>query len=364
MNVLEDFKNLFLDVWSKGISGVNISEIIVALTIFIFFLFLRGVFAKFVVKRLEKYVSKTTNKFDNSLVFSMEGPAKFFPVVLGFFVSTSYLTVESNAASLLDTINRSLITILIFWTFHQIIGPLSAVIKSVGDLLSRDLINWIIKAIKVLILILGFAAVLELWGIKIGPIIAGLGLFGVAVALGAQDLFKNLISGILVLVERRFQVGDWIFVEGVIEGTVESIGFRSTVVRRFDKSLATIPNFQFAENAVINNSQITNRRINWIIGLEYKTSSEQLKNIKDQIETFIKNDKNFSTAADTILSVKIDQFAASSIDIKLICFTKTKHYLEWMEVKDILAIKIKDIVEKNNASFAFPSTSIYVEKNI
>ena len=63
------------------------------------------------------------------------------------------------------------------------------------------------------------------------------------------------------------------------------------------------------------------------------------------------------------MSVKIDQFAASSIDIRLICFTKTKHYLEWMEVKDTLAIEIKTIVEKNKASFAFPSTSIYVEKN-
>jgi MscS family membrane protein len=361
MNVLNNFKNLFLEVWKDGVSGINITEIIIAITIFIFFLFLRGIFSKFVVKRLEKYVSKTTNKFDNSLVFSMEGPAKFFPIVIGFFISTSFLTVEHSAV---DTINRSLITILIFWTFHQIIGPFSVVIKSVGSILSRDLINWIIKAIKVLILILGAAAVLELWGIKIGPIIAGLGLFGVAVALGAQDLFKNLISGILVLVERRFQVGDWIFVEGIIEGTVESIGFRSTVVRRFDKSLATIPNFQFAENAVINNSQITNRRINWIIGLEYRTTSEQLKNIKDQIEKYIKNSKDFSTSADTILSVKIDQFAASSIDIKLICFTKTKHYLEWMNVKDILAIEIKSIVEKNKASFAFPSTSIYVEKNI
>tara|TARA_S200000501_G_C20674628_1_gene677899 strand:- start:77 stop:949 length:873 start_codon:yes stop_codon:yes gene_type:complete len=290
----------------------------------------------------------------------MEGPAKFFPIVLGFFVSTSYLTVEHGA---IELINRSLITILIFWTFHQIIGPLSVVIKSVGGLLSRDLINWIIKAIKVLILILGAAAVLELWGIKIGPIIAGLGLFGVAVALGAQDLFKNLISGILVLVERRFQVGDWIFVEGVIEGTVESIGFRSTVVRRFDKSLATIPNFQFAENAVINNSQTTNRRINWMIGLEYKTTSEQLKNIKDQIENYIKNSKDFSTSADTMLSVKIDQFAASSIDIRLICFTKTTNFKEWLNVKDSLALEIKDIVEKNKASFAFPSTSIYVEKN-
>ena len=359
MDVLENFKDLFLDVWKEGVSGINISEILIALTIFIFFLFLRGVFSKFVVKRLEKYVSKTSNKFDNSLVFSMEGPANFFPIVLGFFISTSYLSVEHGA---IEIINRSLITILIFWTFHQIIGPLSVVIKSVGGLLSRDLINWIIKAIKILILILGAAAVLELWGIKIGPIIAGLGLFGVAVALGAQDLFKNLISGILVLVERRFQVGDWIFVDGVIEGTVENIGFRSTVVRRFDKSLATIPNFQFAENAVINNTQTTNRRINWIIGLEYRTTSDQLKKIKDEIENYIKDSELFSKKGDTFLSVKIEQFAASSIDIRLICFTKTKNYLEWMDVKDTLAIEIKTIVEKNKASFAFPSTSIYLEK--
>jgi len=360
MNVFENFKNLFLEVWKSGVSGINISEIIIALIIFTFFLFLRGVFAKFIVKRLENFVLKSSNKFDNSLVNSMEGPAKFFPIVIGFFVATSYVSVESNA---IDTINRSLITILIFWTFHQAVGPFSVVIKSIEGLLSKDLINWIINAIKVLILILGLAAVLELWGIKIGPIIAGLGLFGVAVALGAQDLFKNLISGILVLIEKRFQVGDWIFVEGVIEGTVERIGFRSTVVRRFDKSLATIPNFQFAENAVVNNSLITNRRVNWVIGLEYRTTADQLKLIKGQIENYIKNNKDFVVSEDTLLSVKIEQFAASSIDIRLICFTKTAEYLEWMKVKDAFAIEIKNIVEKNNASFAFPSTSIYVEKN-
>ena len=361
MNVLENFKDLFIDVWQDGVSGVNISEIIIALAIFTFFLFLRGIFSKFVVRKLENYVSRSTNSFDNSLVYSMEGPAKFFPIVLGFFISTSYLTVDSG---MVDTINRSLITVLIFWTFHQVVGPFSSVIKSAGGLISKDLINWIIKATKILILILGFAAVLDLWGIKIGPIIAGLGLFGVAVALGAQDLFKNLISGILVLVEKRFQVGDWIFVDGVIEGTVENIGFRSTVVRRFDKSLATIPNFQFAEQAVINNSLITNRRIDWAIGLEYRTTSDQLTNVKSQIENFIKSNDNFSTSSSgTFLSVKIEQFAASSIDIRLICFTKTTAYLEWMNVKDELAIEIKNIVEKNKASFAFPSTSIYVEKN-
>ena len=137
MEVLQNFKILFLDVWNKGISGVNISEIIIALIIFLFFLFLRGIFSKFVIKRLENYVSKTSNNFDNTLVKSMEGPAKFFPIVLGFFVATSYLTIETQAADFLETINRSLITILIFWTFHQIIGPFSTVVKSVSDLLLK-----------------------------------------------------------------------------------------------------------------------------------------------------------------------------------------------------------------------------------
>ena len=121
MDVLENFKDLFLDVWKEGISGVNISEIIIALSIFFFFLFLRGMFAKFVVKRLEKYVSKSSNKFDNSLVSSMEGPAKFFPIVIGFFISTTYLTLEGDGIIFIDKVNRSLITILIFWTFHQAI---------------------------------------------------------------------------------------------------------------------------------------------------------------------------------------------------------------------------------------------------
>ena len=203
MDKTEEFIELFIDVWKNGISGINISEIIIALIIFFLFLFLRGLFAKFIIKRLEKYVSKTSNKFDNTLVESLKGPTKFFPIVVGFFVATSYVSLGDSTESFIDNANRTLITILIFWSLHQIIGPISVLIKTVEDLLSKDLLNWIIKAFKILILILGAAAVLELWGIKIGPIIAGLGLFGVAVALGAQDLFKNLISGILVLVEKR-----------------------------------------------------------------------------------------------------------------------------------------------------------------
>ena len=360
MDRIEQFISLFAEVWKNGISGINISEIIIALLIFFAFLLLRGLFAKFIIKRLEKYVSKTTNRFDNSLVESLKGPTKFFPIVIGFFIATSYVSLGDSSENFIDNANRTLITILIFWSIHQIIGPLSVLIKSIEDLLSKDLLNWIIKAIKILILILGAAAVLELWGIKIGPIIAGLGLFGVAVALGAQDLFKNLISGILVLVEKRFKVGDWIIVEDVIEGIVESIGFRSTAVRKFDKSVAIIPNFQFAENAVINISKTTNWIISWVITLQYNTTVEQLKKIRDEIEKYVTTHKDFKTTLGH--AVRVDKFSDSSIDMYVRCFTVTDDWNEWLAVKERLAIEIKQIVEKNNASFAFPSQSIYVEK--
>ena len=303
---------------------------------------------------------RTTNKLDDTFVQSLVGPARFLPIVLGFFIASYYMTFSLEGREVVDTINRTLITILIFWVIHQIIEPISYILSGLDKLLTRELIGWIIKSLKILIFILGLAAVLELWGIKIGPIIAGLGLFGVAVALGAQDLFKNLISGILVLVEKRFKIGDWIAVEGIIEGVVEKIGFRSTTIRKFDKSLAIIPNFQFAENAVVNVSETSNWLISWIITLQYDTTVDQLKKIRDEIESHINSSEDYNTSIG--VAVRVDKFSDSSIDMYVRCFTKTGSWNNWLDVKERLAIAIKEIVEKNGASFAFPSQSIYVEK--
>lgn len=362
MDVFNKFFALLTDVWKEGVSGASFTDIVIALFVFFIFLLLRSFVSRFIVKKIEVYVSKSTNNFDNSLTVSLEGPIKFFPVVFGFFLASTFLNLEGKSEIFVDNLNRSLVTILIFWFIHQLIYPASLLIKSIEEILSKDLLNWILRALKVLIVILGFAATLEIWGIKIGPIIAGLGLFGVAVALGAQDLFKNLISGILVLVEKRFKVGDWISVEGIIEGTVENIGFRSTVIRKFDKSLATIPNFQFAEKAVINQSEISNRRIDWMIGLEYKTTSEQLEKVRNDIIDHIKSNEEFIVSENTPCAVNLNQFSASSIDILVRCYTKTNDYYEWLKIKDKFVIKVKQIVENAGASFAFPSQSIYVEK--
>ena len=360
MELFANFKSLFLSVWDRGILGVDIFEILIGLGIFLIFLIFRGLISKLIIRKLEIISKRTTNKLDDTFVSAMVGPARFLPIVLGFFIASYYMSFSEDTRSFVDNINRTLITILLFWIIHQIIEPISYILSGLGKILTRELVGWIIKSLKILIFILGAAAVLELWGIKIGPIIAGLGLFGVAVALGAQDLFKNLISGILVLVEKRFKVGDWIIVEDIIEGIVERIGFRSTVVRKFDKSIAIIPNFQFAENAVINISETTNWIISWVITLQYNTTVEQLKKIRDEIEKYVTSHKDYKTSLGH--AVRVDKFSDSSIDMYIRCFTVTDDWDEWLAVKERLAIEIKQIVEKNNASFAFPSQSIYVEK--
>ena len=360
MELFNNFKDLFLSVWDRGILGIDIFEILIGLGIFLVFLIFRGLISKLIIKKLEVISKRTTNQLDDTFVKSMVGPARFLPIVLGFFIASYYMSFEDDTRAFVENINRTLITILLFWIIHQIIEPISYILSGLGKILTRELVGWIIKSLKILIFILGAAAVLELWGIKIGPIIAGLGLFGVAVALGAQDLFKNLISGILVLVEKRFKMGDWILVEGIIEGIVEKIGFRSTTIRKFDKSLAIIPNFQFAENAVINVSQTTNWIVSWVINLQYDTTVDQLKNVRNEIEEYIKKNEDYKTELG--YAVRVDKFAESSIDMYIRCFTKTDKWEEWLAVKERLAIQIKQIVEKNGSSFAFPSQSIYVEK--
>ena len=136
MDVLQNFLNLFSDVWQSGIGGSNITEIIIAFLIFFIFLILRGLVSKFVVKKLEKYVSLTSNNFDNSLVKSLDSPVKFFPIVLGFFIASNYINLDGKSAVFVASLNRTFVTILIFWTLHQIIEPVSFLVKKIEDILS------------------------------------------------------------------------------------------------------------------------------------------------------------------------------------------------------------------------------------
>lgn len=360
-DTITKFWSIVVDVWSHGYLGMDLSKIIPAMGIIFVALTLRGVFTRFVVKRLIHFTIRTKNKLDDKIIAALEGPLRFFPVVLGvyFAIEVSGLATTGSLESFGETLTRSLVVFNLFWGLYCLIDPLAFFLGRVEEIFSTEMVSFLIKVMKGIIIGIGGATILELWGIKVGPIIAGFGLVGVAVALGAQDLFKNLISGFLILAEKRFRVGDWVLVSEVVEGTVERIGFRSTVIRRFDKAPTVVPNAVFADKAVTNFSEMSFRRIYWKIGVEYSTSVAQMQDITVRIKEYLVGNVDFVQPEEGTLFVVTDSFNASSIDIMIYCFTKTTNWGEWLEIKQDFAYAIKHIVESAGSSFAFPSMSIY-----
>jgi len=358
---LKAFWALVVDVWQHGVYGIDVGQILIALGILLLFVLMRKLMAHFVINRLKAYTVRTKTEIDDQVLDALERPLSFIPVVIGVFISSQYLAPEGYAADFIANINRSLVAYALFWALYRLVEPFSYVVGNLQNIFTESMLNWLIRALKIAFVLLGGATILEIWGIAVGPLIAGLGLFGVAVALGAQDLFKNLIAGVFILGERRFHPGQWIKVDGVVEGVVESIGFRTTIVRRFDRAPEYVPNSRLADNVVTNFTEMTHRRIHWMIGLEYRTTLDQLRQIRDGIEAYITESDEFADASEVPTFVRIDSFNASSIDILIYCFTRTTVWGEWLEIKERFACKIKEIVEEAGAGFAFPSQSIYVE---
>lgn len=359
---MRDYWNLVVDVWQHGFLGIDISSIVLAAAILLAAVVVRRLFSHFVLHQLRFWTRRSRSRLDDMAIEALEPPIRFIPFVIAFYLITLMVGGDAETAHVLAQLNRSLIILVIFWVLFQLVSPVATILDGTAHLFTKAMIQWIVKAGRLLFVALGAATILEVWGIEVGPILAGLGLFGVAVALGAQDLFKNLISGMFIIAERRFVDGDWIKVDGVVEGMVESIGFRTTRVRQFDKAPVFVPNSKLADDAVINFSQMTYRRISWIVRVEYRTTVDQLKTICDGIRTFLENDDDFVKPPEAALFVRVDSFNHSSIDIMIYCFTRSIVWGEWLESKERLACTIKETVEGAGAAFALPSRSLYVER--
>jgi MscS family membrane protein len=364
MKIFENFFSQIRAVIDNGVFGISLLDLGIILISIIFALLIRSIFAKLIVSKVKKFVKKTTTEVDDHLFDALIPPFKLLPIVLVFLVITLYFEIDSTLGLYFQKINNTLSTIFVFWLIHQSLIPLSNFFSKLEKILTKALVLWIIRSLKYLIIFLGIVAVLEVWGIKIGPVIAGLGLFGVAVALGAQDLFKNLISGIMILLEKRFHIGDVINVPGHTEGMVEHIGFRSTLIRKFDSTPITIPNYIFAEAPILNYTNRTNRRINWTVGLEYSSTLDQIKHLTEFLRNYLIQSEDFTVNENYKAFVRLDKFNDSSIDILIYCFTSTNDWEKFLEIKEKLAMEIKRKVEELNLNFAFPSQSIYIEKNI
>lgn len=361
MEKLQKFWDIVVHVWQEGYMGIDFGRIFTAIAIFLLFLVFRRVFSRVVLRYISRLSRRTKTEADDRLLRAVKNPIRFIPVLLGLFFAEEYLNLTGDMQAFADNVVRSLVIFVLFWTIFRAADQFSYMLFRLDKVLQNSaLVGWIGKTVKIIVAVLGVATILELWGISVASLIAGLGLFGVAVALGAQDMFKNLIAGILIIAERRFNVGDWVKVDGVVEGTVENIGFRSTFIRQFDKAPVYVPNTKLADNAVTNFSAMTHRRIYWKIGVEYDSSVDQLRQVRDGIEKLIIGNPDFAQPEEVSTFVRIDSFNASSIDILLYCFTRTTNWGEWLSIKEKLALDIKDVVEGAGTHFAFPSQSIYV----
>jgi MscS family membrane protein len=282
-------------------------------------------------------------------------------VSLAVLLGLEALGLPTKIAATAERLVISVAIAAIFSAAYSLSVPFAELLRPYRTAQTQIQVDWAVRLAKFAVVFVGIAAVLKVWGIDIGPVLTGMGLAGAAVALAAQDLFKNLIGGMSNISEKRFQVGDWIRLDGVIEGVVESVDFRSTLVRRFDKAPVFVPNADLSNAALINYSRMRHRRIYWTIKVVISTTTSQLSQICKAMEHYIDESGDFVPVTDAMRLVRVDSFGDSSINIQVYCFTRASDYPGFMEAKEKLLMNIKDTVEQSGTSFAFPSRSIYLE---
>jgi len=357
---MDNFLELVGQVWNRGFLGIDLGSIISSLAVILIAFLFRGFVISVILNALGRLADKTESKIDDEILSALRKPIGLIPVTVAFYLCTLILPIEGLVGDIATNIVKAFVIFTIFSALSNAVKPIFVAL-STSAWLTASMQMWLERASRFLVWVIGIAIILDIFGIQIGPLVAGLGLFSVAVALGAQDFFKNLIAGILIIGEHRFQPGDRIEVSGQLHGIVETIGFRSTVIRTFDTAPMTIPNKDLSDVKVVNHGDMINRRLNWKINLIYSTSVEQLESIRTEIKEYIINSDDFVSDPDLDPVVRVIELGASSIDILIVAYSDPVSFAAYNEVKENLIFNIMKIVKANNSEFAYPSTSLYVE---
>ena len=316
-----------------------------------------------VFKSLMAFANTSQSTHDDAFVISSKKPLTLIPLGIGIYAFVNALPLGETYNAYATLFVQSYFYLAVFWSIADSIDPLRDFVGEKYDFLSTTLRAWIFRAIKFVAYLVGIVSVLELWGIDAASIIAGLGLFSVALALGAQNFFKNLIGGLLIIGEKRFKQGDWINVEGVAEGEVEKIDFRSTLIRRFDKAPVFVPNSVLSDSEIINFSAMPFRRLMFNVGLIYQTTPDTILAIRKDIETYIANNDDLANADEATTTIRVTQFNDSSIDMLVYCFTRSTKWHDFCVAREQLILEIMKIVKKNGSDFAYPTSTIHIEKD-
>lgn len=253
------------------------------------------------------------------------------------------------------------VNILVLIILSKIIDRLVA--KTADNLLKADkvqlakILPMLARILKIVILFLAIAAFFQSHGYSVNSFLAGFGITGLAVGFAAKEAISDIFGSISVVADKVFRIGDYISV-GSEEGTVEDINFRSTRLRKLDDTIVAIPNRTVASSVITNYSLIRNRMIDETFGLVYGTSNEKLNESLEIIRNIAMNDENVLDG----FQVFVETLNSSSIDVRFIAYLKTGSVVEMRKMKSALILKIVEKFREAGIDFAFPSTSVYMEK--
>lgn len=331
-----------------------------SIAILLIFMALKKIFAEYVFKFFITLCNGTEGKADEFILLAFKRPLTHLISSFGIYLALiNYL--PDTYELLLKKVFSSVVIMFIAIGVYRLIGLYAGNEQALGRLLNlkidRILIPFFSKMLRFIVVALAFVVIASGWGYDVNGFVAGLGLGGLAFALAAKDLLANIFSGIVIIADKPFSIGDWIKTDDV-EGTVEDINFRSTKIRTFEHAMVTVPNSNLVNAPIINYTKREMRRITFNLRLRYDTSSEKLKHCLSSIESMLKNhpgvDKN-------TIFVKFDSLGESSLTLFLYFFTNGIVWGEYLDIKQDINFKIMDILAEAGVKVAFPGSSLYIE---
>ena len=320
------------------------------------------------LKVLGEQFEKTTNVWDDALFKAAQGPLSWFILILGLVwavqISDGYLDTVLFSPANLDIIRQltfivlTMVFLVRFITLAEarILDDLKLQTEGGQGRLDPTTLHALAKLTRLSVVISAVLVALPTLGIEITALLAFGGVGGIAVGFAAQDLLSNFFGGLMIYLDRPFAIGDWIrSPDREIEGTVESIGWRLTVVRTFDKRPLYVPNSVFAKLALENPSRMTNRRIYETIGIRYKDAAKMDQIVQD-VHAMLRAHEEIDQ--DQTLIVNFNGYGKSSLDFFVYTFTKTTNWVKFHEIKQDVMLRIIRIVHEHQADFAFPTTTV------
>ena len=311
---------------------------------------------------------KTATDFDDIILKSIQKPLTYLIILVSLILIFEALNSLFQIFEFFDTskVIYLLIVILISWTLLRILNGyysnksfLRNLKESDDPMVIEQTYEITIRIFKIIIIIITALTLMQEFGLSISGLLAFGGVGGLVIGLAAKDLLSNFFGGLMIFLDRPFKVGEFIkSPDRNIEGIVESIGWRLTVVRTFSKNVLYIPNSAFANIVVENATRMTNRRINQIIGLRYD-DLDKIPKIVDDVRIYLESHNDIDQSNKP--TVYFQSFSASSCDFFIRAFTKTKDWREFLKTKEQVLYKVSEIINNHNAAIAFPTMTIEMD---